>query len=357
VNTIELADDDGLYDLEHSPAQSQAAVRLVPIASIASEEVSWLWANRIALGKLNIICGSPDAGKSHLTIAIASRVTNGRRLPGDYRPAEAPASVVFANFEDAAGDTVRPRAERCGVDLERFFVVECANDAGRKIVLSLGLIDHLRDEIRRRGDVAMLVIDPVMGLLSGIRTNSDNDVRSALQPLVDLAEDLRIAVVLVMHLRKAEAESALFRVGGSVGFIGLARTVALVAQAEDGRRAFAPMKNNLAMKASPITFSIGDDGITWGEEADDLSADKLLEAKNSGRPANVRSVAEIWLRNFLAHGPRLATECYEGALKDGISGPTLKRVAANDDLVRKSKTGFQGRWQWALAGSKEDQEF
>ena len=51
--------------------------------------------------------------------------------------------------------------------------------------------------------------------------------------------------MVVLHLKKGEAERIVYRVGGSIGFVALARSVLLVGADKDGSRAIAPVKSNL----------------------------------------------------------------------------------------------------------------
>src|SRR5207244_1334309 len=86
----------------------------------APETVSWLSPGRLALGKLTIIDGNPDMGKSFITLDLCARVTTGRPL-FDAAPEEAhpPADVVLLSSEDSQADTVLPRLRALGADLSR----------------------------------------------------------------------------------------------------------------------------------------------------------------------------------------------------------------------------------------------
>ena len=50
--------------------------------------VEWIWRNRIPRGRLTLLSGAPDAGKSMLAVAVAAAVSRGLALPDDQpRPA------------------------------------------------------------------------------------------------------------------------------------------------------------------------------------------------------------------------------------------------------------------------------
>ncbi len=66
--------------------------------------------------------GNPGTGKSFASLAIAASVSNGTPLPcGEPRP---PQSVLIWNGEDGTGDTIRPRADAVGADLDRLFIID-----------------------------------------------------------------------------------------------------------------------------------------------------------------------------------------------------------------------------------------
>ena len=161
--------------------------------------------------------------------------------------------------------------------------------------------------------------------MAGTDTHRDADVRSALQPLADFAKRSDAAVLLVAHLTKAQAERALYRAAGSIGFVGVARSVLLVAiDPEDGRRAVAALKNNLAPKPSPILFRIDEQGhFWWGQSADDLTAEHLLRpVKYGGARQNVKDC----IHELLDDGPMAATELEARVKERGFAIATIKRA-------------------------------
>jgi hypothetical protein len=79
----------------------------------------------------------------------------------------------------------------------------------------------------------------------------DHDVRVALAPLAAAAECSRAAVPIVPHLNKRAGGPALYRGGGGVGIIGLARSGLVVADSPDDptQRILASVRNNLGPPA------------------------------------------------------------------------------------------------------------
>ena len=248
------------------------------------------------------------------------------------------------NGEDGTADTIRPRAEAAGADLSRMFVIEGELlEDGTHSPFGLGSVDLLVEYVERAGDVGLVIVDPIAALLAGVDAHRDSEIRSSLQPLADFAENSGVGVLAIAHLNKKEAERALYRVGGSIGFVGLARSVLLAAiDPEDGRRAIAPLKCNLAALPDPIQYRIDDEGkFWWGCTSGELTADHLLRSVRPDKYGGARASAEAFLRETLADGPRPANELDALAEEHGISERTLKRARATLAVqTKKTKEGW-----------------
>jgi putative DNA primase/helicase len=276
---------------------------------------------------VTLLVGDPGAGKSFASLAIATSVTTGAPLPGGEP--HAPQSVLIWNGEDGTADTIRPRSEAAGADLERMFVIEGELDQeGRHTPFGLLSIDLLARHVQDAGDVGLVVVDPIAALLAGVDAHRDSEIRSALQPLADFAETFGVAVLAIAHLNKRDAERALYRVGGSIGFVGLARSVLLAAiDPEDGRRAIAPLKCNLAAMPPSIEYRIDEEGrFWWGQSSGELTADHLLRSVRPERYGGARDNAERFLREVLADGPLPAKDLELFAEDRGLNRRTIERA-------------------------------
>jgi hypothetical protein len=224
---------------------------------------------------------------------IAARVTTARLLPDDSRSAlDNPVSVLVLSAEDGAGDTIRPRLEAAGADLERVQIWHCNLDDDASEMLpslpeDIGLLANLIQE----HEVALVTIDPLMAYLSA-NTHSfrDQDVRRALAPLAKVGEATGAAIVLVRHLNKAPGGAAIYRGGDSIGIIGAARSGLLVAKHPDDetRRVLASTKSNLGPPPPSLAYRlVGTENdaaaIRW-EGIARHSADELLSSSSELSP-------------------------------------------------------------------------
>lgn len=343
------ADVEPLYPLE-----------LVTLQNVNPEEIRWLWRGRVARGKLTLVVGDPGDGKSYLTLAIAANVSHGKPLPDSDEPMS-PADVILWNGEDGLADTIRVRAERVGADLRRLHVIEGATGTnGNRVPFGLQHLADLYAELKRRAEVELVIIDPIGALLAGVDAHKDAEVRSALQPLNDLARESGVAVLVVAHLNKATAQRALYRVGGSIGFVGLARSVLLVAREhESGRRAVAQIKSNLAEQVAPVEFSIDDRGLWLGGVAEDLSSERLLAAPMVGEERSAFNDARrLIVAAVEESGGEILGRELDRIMRDaGVTSITYRRARAalvRDGLLeRRGGNRYQRELRWRSHAHRE----
>jgi hypothetical protein len=337
------------------------------MAVVELKPISWLWPDRIAIGKLSLIAGHPDLGKSLTTLDLAARVSRGMEWP-DGKGSAPVGNVILLSAEDDPADTYGPRLKAMGADLSRIdaIVMVEATDPNSKGVRGFDLqhdIERL-ERLAEEKEAKLIVIDPVsayMGKPGKVDTHRNTDVRAILAPLKDMAERCRCAVLLVTHLTKAGGTEALQRVTGSGAFIAAVRAGFMVEKDESdgaapGRRLVLPLKNNLSADRTGLAYKIGTrvvDGvgsvpvIEWENGSITITADQALAAKTKNDRRGPTPAANF-LREFLSDGPREATVVESAAAERGITPAQLKTARARVGVVT-AKDGFQGKWTWALA--------
>ena len=183
------------------------------------------------------------------------------------------------------------------------------------------------------GDVRLIIIDPISAYLGKADGNGNVETRAVLEPVAEMADRLRIAVVAVTHLNKGgvNTQGAMERFSGSIAFVAAARAGFVITEDDenDGQLLFLQVKNNIAPKQKGLAFRLEqcliDGGIVvsyvvWHHAHIERTADEALAA-TEGRRKSERSGkddATEFLRDLLASGPLPVKEVEAQAVEAGL---------------------------------------
>src|SRR5215831_14466878 len=92
---------------------ARSAMSVQPVSQLTPRPVSWLWPGRLALGKLAMLDGDPDLGKSLVTLDLCTRLSRGLPFP-DGSPSPGPCNSLVLSGEDGPADVVRARVAALG---------------------------------------------------------------------------------------------------------------------------------------------------------------------------------------------------------------------------------------------------
>src|SRR5580704_4684197 len=312
-------------------------------ADIIPKRIDFLWPGRIARGKHTAIAGEPGDGKSQLSVYVAATVSRGGQWPcGEGR---APiGNVIILNAEDGADDTVVPRLIAAGADLRRVHIVSAVHQEdgkGRRAFNLQADLALLERKIAEIGDVALVIIDPISSYMGKTDSHKNAEVRGALEPLSEMAERLKVAILSITHFSKSgsgNSNKALHRFIGSIAFTGAPRAAFAVIEDTDneGRILFLSAKNNMVRKPQGLAYRllqtfVGKDEILasyvhFDSEPVTVSADEALRASEDGGDRSAAAEAEEFLRDKLSAGPVPAKDGEEHARALGIAPRTLARA-------------------------------
>ena len=344
---------------KNEPNRRPVSIRL---ADVEPEDVRWLWPGRVPLGKVTIIDGDPDLGKSTLTLDLAARATTGSPMPdGLVSDLDGPVDVVLVSIEDGAADTIRPRADAAGADVSRIHLlndVEIIDDEGATKTLPWIMprdLDMLRQAIEEAG-AKLVILDPLSGVVdSKVNLHNDQDTRTALRPLASMADEMGFAVVALRHLNKSGGQNAKHRGGGSIAIIGAARSGLLVGLDPDDdteeTKVIATTKHNLAKPVPSLRYKLvaaaENDAVArveWLGESP-LSAGALLATPETDDQRSDRDdIAEI-ICELTAGGPYPYQEAVKQIRTVGYtsSEATIRRAIKQAGCVTDKAQGFGGK--------------
>ena len=323
--------------------------------------VDWFWNGFIARGDVTVFFGPPEHSKSTLAMHFAALSTIGGEWPCDGGVAPMGRWLVLS-AEDDWRTTINPRIIANGGDWKKVFRLNLNN---RWFDLSKD-IQALKTTIEKMEDVIGLVIDPVSAFLGKpgkVDSHKQADVRGILGPLHEMATELNIVIIAIMHPNKSlEGASVLAAIAGSSAFGEAPRVVHLIIpDPDDENRVLMLRAKNSHMPRTVTTGmayrlvnteiepGINAAKIMWDGPVD-ISAREALKAY--ARPEKDRRGAkevQDWLRALLLAGPMDVKKIREEADKIGISKDQLDRAKQKLGVISR-KIGMSDGFEWLLGG-------
>jgi hypothetical protein len=343
--------------------------------------VRWLVPDYLPAGKLMLLAGDGGHGKTTLTLHLAAALTTGRCCLGrEYEPPP-PAEVLLISCEDDFADTIVPRLLAAGADLSRVRRVDGVRTAeGRPIPFNLAHYERLAEELADRPGVRLVVIDPAGAYVgrTGVDDHKDSELRGLLDPLNELAARTGVTILLVKHLNKGVGVKAVYKVGGSAGYVNAVRAsfVLVPHPAEPKKKLLIPLKFNIGEKPeglalwmdplpaeesldilAPFTELSDDDrlrlaGQLFRPRWDGLAGMDADEAFAGGEQHEATRIKECadWLRDFLGDRAWPDREVEAAGEDKGFSEATLKRAKTHLRKLGQLKSRSSGNggawWNW-----------
>lgn len=349
-------------DNSESSGEPPDGVVIRPVSAVRREQVEFVdEAGLLPRGALSILAGIPGLGKSLLTCSLAAIVSRGA---GGLEPG----NVLMMSAEDSPEATVKPRLEAVEADLERVFLLSMRRDGFESDLSFPADTDRLIEAVAEK-QPDLVTIDPLMAHVgSSVDSYKDHSVRRMLVPFARIALEFRCAMLIVLHLNKSGGFDVLQRLGGSVGFMGAARSVLVLGRDPDdprgesgSRRVLAHAKSNVSELRPSALYEIeahivaGTDTeppvrtarlVALGES--DYEANDLLGGFATTETAESRlDEAKRFLRDFLEDGPRLSQDVKQAADEAGLSRKTLRR--AREQLgIEIRQVGYPAQTEWRL---------
>lgn len=327
----------------------------VRLSAVEERDVSWFWKDRIPWGSVTLIAGDGAVGKSTFAQDLGGYLTRGQAPPGGGEVDRSRGLILLSGEEDASA-VIRPRMRLAGINLERVMVLN-VEDAGFTLPSGMPRLS----ELCREEDAGIVIVDPGPAFLDkDLRGNTEEEIRRMMRPLRGLAEELRLAVIVICHLNKRDGGDSRQRVMGGAAWVNASRSVLYVGAPpgqdprETGDRFVAVEKSNLGAypPASAFTISSADEDIRyarviWGEEVPGIRSADLVAPQETHEARSAREEAMEFLQEELYDGPAPVTDLRKAAQRDGHSWRTVER-AKRALGVKAEKSALAGGWKWSL---------
>jgi hypothetical protein len=325
-------------------------------SQVRAQRVEWLIPGLIPIGGVTLLAGDPKLGKSTLSCKYAAWLSRSGIV------------TLFASAEDSFARVIKPRLVATGADLTRVAKFEVIDSDGARNLDLPDDVPALTEQVHETG-AGLVVIDPLNAHLTGsIDSWKDHGIRRALAPLARLADEHNCAVLVVAHLNKSKGGDPIYRVNGSIGNVGAARSVLGFGRNPDdpagengNERLVAHVASNWSALAATRVYAIETVSVEVDDDIIDTSRLAFLrESEQTAAEAfGARAVedrgedAEEAICAQLAGGARPSRDVKTAVMAElDISERTVKRAAQrlqDDRVLVVEQGGFPRTTTWALA--------
>lgn len=296
-----------------------------------SRSVDWLAPNRLARGHVTYLYGEEGIGKSTWWVYVVAKLTQGGHL------------VVLIITEDGWEDTVRPRMEAAGVNLDNVILLNTAEDPDD---FEMGIPGPRWLTEQKLPPVSLVVID---GLADAtIAANGSVPKHAEWRPVINAwkryAKQNNNAVVALGHTNR----DTLNGTRGAVGLSGQIRQTVrlnlLAQRTEDGNLAIGVEKANICPSDQPVELFTITEAITAGITV------TIAEPAGTGEQTAQQMFSTLAARSHVAEDDA-ERERLDGCLADLVD--LLDGRQGNDrwmpateasELLAKGKSTSATRW-------------
>jgi RecA-family ATPase len=192
-------------------------------------------AGDIIVEGLTLLASRPKIGKTWLALDVAIAVDQSSYCLGDIKCERG--DVLFLALEDNRRRMQRRLTKLLGVNKARWPRFACAHTWPRA---HAGGLDRIRDWIAKAANPRLIVIDVLTRFRKPVPPGKqayDADYECVAE-LQKIASDTGVAILVIHHTRKGEADDPLDAVSGTLGLTGAADAVLVLARYDRGVRLY-----------------------------------------------------------------------------------------------------------------------
>ena len=354
---------------EHPRERKKSATHKVAnwqtCAEVKPENLVFLWPQRVPLKFGTAFLGDPDMGKSLMSLDLMARLSRGKPfLDGAENPHGVVESILLST-EDDANAIIVPRLMVAGADLSKIHLVDTvrlfdgeeALEEERQLTLESDLA-VIREKIASNPAIKLLVIDPLSNYLGSRNLMKEQEVRSVLMPVVTMAQELSIAVIVIMHHSKTEGRSAMHKAIGAVGCLRMAwsfvksqddETIREMLQSKKNLGRFPGLRFTTESANVTIDHSNTEQALIKYLDVSNASIETVLAAQEDKEGRQDQRAAGFLKQNLPKDGTHHSEDIIQKAKEERISPTALFRARKNLG-INTEKIANQWFWSWPPEG-------
>lgn len=318
--------------LDHIEPDTDSRMQLMCLSKVGVREVEFLYRPQIPKGKIVIIGAHPGTGKTFIACYLAACISRGRPFFDIAYTQDRPGKVIYITTEDGIADTIVPRLQWCGANLDMIYTI---NDPKGELKFSnIDAFDMYLDQVRP----AMMILDPFQSFLGGkVDGNSANEIRALLNPVIALAEKYDTTIVFICHYNKNNHGDAITRILGSMDTMATARSYLALGNVpgdQNGTKYMSHEKSSTQAAGRTILFRIdpGNGGVVFSGTSNLRQAE--YAALDAGRKNDTASIfeAKMLISENMEDGRCEVKAIKELAKANGISEWAVQQARAEMQL-------------------------
>lgn len=215
--------------------------------------IKWVVPDLIPEG-LTLLCGKPKVCKSWMALDIGLSIAAGRFCLGDKKPVQG--DVLYCALED----NERRLKWRTGKLLDGAPAPEGMTLATAWRRLDKGGVQDIAEWLDEHPNARLVILDTLAGVKPIKTQQGYTEDYASLEQLHRLANDRGVAIVVIHHLRKMEAEDPVDAISGTLGLAGCADTLAIIARNSQGTTLYLRGRD---IQEAEHAISFGKDTCKW----------------------------------------------------------------------------------------------
>jgi hypothetical protein len=341
-----IASSVARYEPEQAPEQARPRIIWQDASEVEPRSIVFVDKPLLQADAFHLIAGRKGQGKGTVLASIAARVARGEL--GNKR------NVIWIGSEDSAAIDIVPRLIAAGGNPAR---VRLVKEGWIQLPRD---IDEISAAITDKGDVGMVVIDPIANHIAGKDSNTE-EIREAIAPLNKVADDHKTMVFGVRHLTEKDASrGVLAAILGSSAWVQVPRAVLAVARDNEDpsvRHIQCVAGNRLPPDTPGRMFRI--EGVKLDGLAEDVTravwigdsscdVETLLRSSASGREQSRSSTArELVLDTLEAQADRQMES-------DTLDALVARELGLEAKTVRNIRSTLKGEGLIGVTAEKDD---
>lgn len=308
---------------------------LKTFSQVQSTDISWLWYPYIAIGKITLLLGDPEDGKSDMVLDLISRLSKGKSLP-DGTAIKGPMRSMYQIPADCVS-TVTEKLISFGANRSNIMFID------EHISGNLELDDPKIEEILIKAAPKFVVIDDFQRYISsGNSAHVIDRTKLYMRQLSKWATKYHCAVLIICQFTMKTGKSRAYQSISCTEAINHARSVLQVETDTNNPdlKIIKHLKNNLGLKGENLYYQFDiDEKFCWRESS------SIDTAEDKHPVMNKADAAACIVYQALKKGMIPSTTITEAFHSLSVGDGTLRNVKEQLGIkaVRKD-----GQWYWSL---------